>query len=241
MGYFEVANGSLLYVLVALGMLYIVGLAIVFLVKAIRRATALGITKKAVINVIRSSAVFTIIPSISVIIGLISLSAVIGTPWSWFRLSVVGAVTYELTAAEMVSDALGFASAGAMASADNYKVFGAVMLVTSICIIGGIVTNIFMAKRLSLGMKNYRSKKGGWGAIFNFSFAAALVAAIIPYMLINGTISIAVLLTSIVVSAILYYIASRYKVQWLSSFVMSVALIAGMAVAVLLTNIVAGR
>lgn len=54
-----------------------------------------------------------------------SLSAVLGVPWSWFRLSVVGAVSYELTAAEMVSDALGFQSAGAMASANNYEVFGA--------------------------------------------------------------------------------------------------------------------
>lgn len=236
MNYFEVANSTLLYGLVALGMLFIVGLAVAFLVKAIRRASELGITKQTVVSVIRSSAVFTIIPSVSVIIGLISLSAIIGTPWSWFRLSVVGAVTYELTAAEMVSDALGFASAGAMAVADNYKVFGAVMMVTSTCILGGIITNIFMAKRLSLGMKSYRSKKGDWGVIFNFSFAAALVAAIIPYMLISGGISIVVLVVSIVVSVLLYYLASRFKAQWLSSFVMSGALLAGMVVAVLLTN-----
>lgn len=238
MSYFEVANSTLLYGLVALGMLYIIGLAIAFLVKAVKRAGALGISKQTVARVIRSSAVFTIIPSISVIIGLVSLSAVIGTPWSWFRLSVVGAVTYELTAAEMVSNALGFASAGAMAVADNYKMFGAVMMVTSTCILGGIITNIFLAKRLSLGMKSYRSKKGDWGVIFNFSFAAALVAAIIPYMLFSGGISIVVLLVSIGVSALLYYIAARFKVQWLPSFIMSAALIAGMVAAVLLSNIV---
>lgn len=237
MSYFAVANDTLLYGLVALGMLYIIGLAVAFMVKAIRHADTLGIPKQTITNVIRSSAIFTIIPSVSVIIGLVSLSAVIGTPWSWFRLSVVGAVTYELTAAEMVSDALGFTSAGAMAAADNYKVFGAVMMVTSTCILGGILTNIFLAKRLSLGMKSYRSGKGDWGAIFNFSFAAALVAALIPYMLLNGGIYVAVLLVSIGVSTLLYYAASRFKIRWLPSFVMSAALIAGMAVAVLLTNI----
>lgn len=239
MSYFAVANDALLYGLVSLGMLYIVGLAVAFLVKAIRHADTLGISKQTVTNVIRSSAIFTVIPSISVIIGLVSLSAVIGTPWSWFRLSVVGSVAYELTAAEMVSDALGFTSAGAMASADNYKVFGAVMMVTSACILGGIITNIFLAKRLSLGMKSYRSGKGDWGAIFNFSFAAALVAALIPYMLLNGSIYMAVLLVSIGVSTLLYYVASRFKVRWLPSFVMSAALIVGMAIAVLLTNIFA--
>ena len=132
MNYFDVANSRLLYVLVGIGLLYISGLVVVFMRKAWRRALELGIPKKTILEVVKSSAVFTVIPSISVIIGLFSLSAVLGVPWSWFRLSVVGAVSYELTAAEMVSDALGFQSAGAMAAANNYQVFGAIMFVTSI-------------------------------------------------------------------------------------------------------------
>ena len=147
MNYFDVANSRLLYVLVGIGLLYISGLVVVFMRKAWRRALELGIPKKTILEVVKSSAVFTVIPSISVIIGLFSLSAVLGVPWSWFRLSVVGAVSYELTAAEMVSDALGFQSAGAMAAANNYEVFGAIMFVTSICILAGMITNIFCAKK----------------------------------------------------------------------------------------------
>ena len=143
MNYFDVANSRLLYILVGIGLLYISGLVLVFMRKAWRRALELGITQKTILEVVKSSAVFTVIPSISVIIGLFSLSAVLGVPWSWFRLSVVGAVSYELTAAEMVSDALGFQSAGAMAAANNYEVFGAIMFVTSICILAGMITNIF--------------------------------------------------------------------------------------------------
>lgn len=237
MGYFDVANSGLLYGLVGAGLLYIIGLAAVFAMKAYKKAMELGISKKKVMDVVRSSAIFTVIPSISVIIGLFSLSTVLGVPWSCFRLSVVGAVSYELTAAEMVSDALGFTSAGAMAAADNYRVFGAVMFVTSICILPGIITNLFTGKRLQVGMVSYRKSKGDWGAIFNFSFAAAMVSAFIPYIIINGLVSICVLLSSVLVSILLYYIIKKYKVSWLGSFVMSVALIVGMVSSVVFTRL----
>ena len=160
MNYFDVANSRLLYILVGIGLLYISGLVLVFMRKAWRRALELGISQKTILEVVKSSAVFTVIPSISVIIGLFSLSTVLGVPWSWFRLSVVGAVSYELTAAEMVSDALGFQSAGAMAAANNYEVFGAIMFVTSICILAGMITNIFCAKKIQVSMTRYRKSKG---------------------------------------------------------------------------------
>ena len=62
MGYFDVANSPLLYVLVAAGVLYIVGLSAVFLRKSWRRCLELGISKEKLSAVARSSAVFTIVP-----------------------------------------------------------------------------------------------------------------------------------------------------------------------------------
>lgn len=59
MGYFDVANSPLLYVLVAAGVLYIVGLSAVFLRKSWRRCLELGISKEKLSAVARSSAAFT--------------------------------------------------------------------------------------------------------------------------------------------------------------------------------------
>lgn len=239
MGYFDIANNRLLYLLVGLGLACIIGLAVIFAWKAWKQARELGISNKTLVRVAQSSAIFTVIPSISVIIGLFSLSAVLGVPWSWFRLSVAGAVSYELTAAEMVSDAVGFASAGDMALGGNYKLFGAVMLVTSICILPGIITNIFAAKKLQTGMIAYRKKKGDWGIIFNFAFAAALVVAMIPYVILNGVTAITVFVCSSLVSAVLYYIEKKRHVSWLGSFVMSVSIVVSMAISVVMTNLLA--
>ena len=99
MGYFDVANSPLLYLLVAAGILYIVGLSAVFLRKSWRRCLKLGISREKLRSVARSSAVFTVVPSISIVIGLFTLSTVLGVPWPWYRLSVVGSVSYELLAA----------------------------------------------------------------------------------------------------------------------------------------------
>ena len=112
MGYFDVANSPLLYVLVTAGVLYIMGLSAVFLRKSWRRCLELGISKEKLSAVARSSAVFTIVPSVSIVIGLFTLSTVLGIPWPWYRLSVVGSVSYELMAADMVADGMGYGSVG---------------------------------------------------------------------------------------------------------------------------------
>lgn len=70
MGYFDVANSPLLYVLDhRRGPVYR-GLSAVFLRKSWRRCLELGISKEKLSAVARSSAVFTIVPSVSIVIGL---------------------------------------------------------------------------------------------------------------------------------------------------------------------------
>ena len=100
-----------------------------------------------------------------------------------------------------------------------------------------MITNIFCAKRIQVSMTRYRKSKGAWGAVFNFSFAAALVAAFIPYIILGGSVGIVVLIVSACVSAVMFYIVGKYKIQWLGSFIMSAALIMGMIAAVMATNI----
>ena len=105
MSFMDVMNSPLLYILVSAGILYILIFCAVTFRKAYRHGLDIGMSKEKLRTVIVSSAIYTIVPSISIVIGLFSLSMVIGVPWSWFRLSVVGAVTYELMAADMAATA----------------------------------------------------------------------------------------------------------------------------------------
>ena len=96
-----------MYIAVIVGLLLIFLLCAVMLKMAWGRCIELGISP--VKDVIKSSVIFSIVPSLSIVIGLFSLAAVLGVPWPWFRLSVVGSVSYELIA-DMVATGAGYES-----------------------------------------------------------------------------------------------------------------------------------
>ena len=110
----EIMNSPLLYALVGAGIVYILIFCVITLRKAYRHGLEIGLTKEKLKTAITSSAIYSIVPSISIVIGLFSLAAVLGVPWSWFRLSVVGSVTYELMAADMVATGAGYESIAAL-------------------------------------------------------------------------------------------------------------------------------
>ena len=237
MGYFDVANSPLLYVLVTAGVLYIVGLSAVFLRKSWRRCLELGISKEKLSAVARSSAVFTIVPSVSIVIGLFTLSTVLGIPWPWYRLSVVGSVSYELMAADMVADGMGYGSVGEMAAQADHTVFGAVMFVMSICILAGIIINIFAVEKIQTGMSTLTKKRGDWGTIVNSCFFLGIVAAFTPLIFASGTVYALTFLISMGVAALCALCMRRFHLKWLGSFIMSISLIVSMAASVLLEQI----
>lgn len=94
----EIMNSPVLYGLVIAGIIYILVFCLITFRKAYKHGGEIGISKEKLKTAITSSAIYSVVPSVSIVIGLFSLAAVLGVPWSWFRLSVVGAVTYELMA-----------------------------------------------------------------------------------------------------------------------------------------------
>src|SRR5699024_12165474 len=79
-------------------------------------------------------------------------------PLSWFRLSVVGSLAYELLAAEMTVSGLGYDSLSQFITTDDISSAISIMFVMGISIIGGIVFMIFFGKRLQTGLLNYQEK-----------------------------------------------------------------------------------
>lgn len=156
----EIMNSPLLYALVGAGIVYILIFCVITLRKAYRHGLEIGLTKEKLKTAITSSAIYSIVPSISIVIGLFSLAAVLGVPWSWFRLSVVGSVTYELMAADMVATGAGYESIAALNAAGDASIVGTVMFVMSICILGGIVGVLIFGKRVQTSLQ--KAKKHTW-------------------------------------------------------------------------------
>jgi len=87
------------YLTMGIIFLYVLIQSIVALIKARKRAFALGFTKEQVNQTITSSMVFSLAPSLAILIGLVALSKVFGSMIAGMRLATLGAVTYELPAA----------------------------------------------------------------------------------------------------------------------------------------------
>lgn len=142
--YLSQVNAGALYLIVALVLTFITVMCLVFLVKSYRAGIKIGMDKKVLKKTILSSATFTLLPSISILLGVVALSGTLGVPFSWLRLSVIGALQYELNVAEIAAQSLGMP--GLRVDEMTIKAFVTIALVMSIGILGGQFFSIFWAK-----------------------------------------------------------------------------------------------
>lgn len=232
-----ILNSPLLYVLVAGGILVILGIALIFFIRGRKRALELGISKAEFNAAMRGCVVFSIVPSLAVIIGLFTLAPLLGTPWPWFRLSVVGSLQYELMAADLAAQGVGYESLSAFAAADDPSAIGTIMFVMSISIMAGMVCNIFLTKRICMAANSFTAKSGAWGALAISCFTMAMMCTFSATQLISGIIPLLVFAVSAVITIGLSSLAAKKNIRWLNDYIISIALILGMASAVLFTNI----
>ncbi|MBP3338812.1 MAG: DUF5058 family protein [Lachnospiraceae bacterium] len=143
--YSKSVNGGYFYLVVALILSFIVVMCVVFLVKSYKAGIKLGMDKKVLKKTIISSATFTLLPSISILLGVIALSGTLGVPFSWLRLSVIGALQYELNVAEIAAGSLGLS--GLVVSELTQEAFVTISLVMTVGILGGVFCCIFFLKK----------------------------------------------------------------------------------------------
>ena len=236
MTFMDILNSPLLYSLVIVAIGYVLLFSVLTVIRSYKRGVAIGMDKTKLKNAAISSILYSVVPSLSIIVGLFSLAAVIGVPWSWFRLSVVGSVMYELMAADMVATATGYESIAALSTAGDANVAGVVMFVMSICILGGIVGSIFFTKSIQSGLSKVRGK-GGFGILATSLLTLAMLCTFVPVQIGKGLIYAAVLVTAAVITFLHGVLIKKFKWTWLSNFVMADALILGMASALFWTKI----
>jgi len=153
-------NSGFLYGVTAVVVVFVLCQSGYFLYRAYKRARELNISAAVLKKTIASSAVFTIAPAAAILIGVISMSAFLGLPWPWLRLSVLGAVTYELPAATTTAKAMGL---DLMQAVTDPKAFTAIAWVMTLGIIPGIFVILFGLKKIQSGVINLKAKDAKWG------------------------------------------------------------------------------
>lgn len=103
----EIANGLPMWIACGIPVCMVLVQAIIFLRKAYASGEKVGLTKTQMKEAIRSGAITSIGPSVVVLSGMLSLLITVGGPVAWMRLSLIGSVMFESTAANMGTSAVG--------------------------------------------------------------------------------------------------------------------------------------
>jgi len=239
MDFNQIMNGGLLYALVIIGLLTIVAYIIVTFRRAWKRAMEMGIDRAKLNVVMSSSALFSIVPSLSIVVGLISLSAVLGIPWSWFRLSVIGSLNYELTSAGLIATASGFENLAALGASGDTSLIGAIMIAMSLCILPGLFVLLFFGKPIQTSLLKMESSHPETGALMIACCVLSLVVIYFPSMMLGGPVKALTFITSAVIAALHLYVIKKFNIAWLANFTLCDTLILSMICSVFYTNMFA--
>lgn len=223
----DIISSPILLTMVIIGLLYIVGFSLVYLKKAYSHCLELGISKTELKTVIKSSLVFSIVPSLSIVVGLFALISILGTVWSWWRLSVIGSLSYESLISSSVASAIGYATNAEMLENATGRQFGIVMILMSIGMLSGFFVLLPLGKKLSMSV----DKSGGtnnWKYVLSGTFMLCLFAVYIPVLLIGDTVQAAVMITGLVIAVALGIVAKKTGFGWLNDFIMAFSMIGGM-------------
>ncbi len=189
------------------------------------------------------SGLFTVAPAIGVLLGLISLSRFLGLPLPWLRLSVLGALTYELPAAASVAKLLSLPMDQPLTDGASYVALAWVM---TLGIMSGILVILFFQKNMNKSLKKLASKDKRWSTILMECLFVGMIATFLGMVFADiraglpGWIPVFVMLFSAVLMLLFGAAIKLLKWNWLENYAMPLSMLGGMAFAIPLTQWIGG-
>ena len=226
---------------------FVIAQALFFLIRAAKRARALGIEKTTIKNTIVSSALFTVAPAIGIVATVLTLASALGYVLPWIRLSVIGNISYEVTAATNAIEAYGIAG-GISQEITDPQVFGTIAWVMTLgSIMPLILTPIFL-KKIQGKVNKAVSGNKAWADVMSAAAFIGLIAAFVAKAIAGkgaaeivgdgaGVLSVAALVFSVIIMLALSKLATMPKFKWLESFAMPLAMIGAMGLVMLLAQV----
>lgn len=238
-------NSPILFIIVGGILLLVLAQSVFFLLRAWKAGKAMGIETSKLRKTVISSAIFTIAPAVSILMGVLVLSKKLGLALPWLRLSVIGALTYELTAAENAAKAAG-TSLSDSATVVSGEQFLNITIVMTIGIIVGLVLVPILCKKIQGGMVNLRNRDQKWGELVTAALFMGMISAFMGLIFCNinvglsGWIPVFVMLVSAVCMALFGLLIKVTKWNWINDYALPVCMLVGMLSAIPITNWIGG-
>lgn len=175
-------NHPILFVMVGALIAIVLAQSLYFLIKALRRAKAIGMDQKKIKKIITAAAIFTIAPAVAILVGVVALSKSLGIAIPWLRLSIVGSLSYEIVASKNAMNALGISSGTTVTDASS---FVTILWVMTLSIAAGLILVPLVTKKIQNGMNKIGMKDKKWGETFNNAMFLGMISAFLGYVFCN--------------------------------------------------------
>ena len=248
-------NSPVIYIMVGIVLSVVIAQSVFFLVKAYKRGLELGMERAVLNATIKRSALFTIAPAVAVFMGVVSLVNMLGVALPWLRLSIIGAVTYELPAAQQAMSAMG---ADVIVNAKQYVTVAFVMTF-------GIAASLIMApitcKKITGGMLKVKDKDKKWMDLLMTSMFVGMLAAFLGYIVCNiglvfekvdgekvlafhyqleYWIPVFVMAISAGIMAVCGILLKKFNWKWLNDYALPISMIGSMILAIPISLLIKG-
>ncbi len=241
-------NSPVMYLICGGIVAFVAAVCVLFAVRAWRAGKAIGMDPAVMKKVVTASASFSVFPALAILLGVIALSGALGIPWPWLRLSVIGALHYETQVAQGAAEQAGISLSG---SEMTVSAFSTIALLMSVCIMWGMVLNLFLNKRYTNRIA--RPAKEGKGESFaDHAMTAMFVGLVSTYLGSylgqwisgNGRFTFSGSLLPLLTAgcgalgmAVMTALADKSGKKWLEAFSLALAMLFAMGCAVLLKTV----
>lgn len=236
---------TIIYILGGLIAVAIIAMSLVFILKAVRRAKKIGMDGKKIKETIKSSALFSIVPSIPIVIGIGIMMQYLGLAIPWIRLTVIGALQYELIAMDQASTAL-----TELGISDTNVLVATAVTVMTLSILSGPLFNAifykkYQGKLADLQKKNSRLMNSVTGALMGGLLAGMLSAILVggifsvgnpsapdaTGVVTYGEVTLITLSASVVIMALCGVLLKFGKQKWIESYALPITILGSLAIA----------
>ncbi len=222
----------------------IIAMSVFFILKSLKRAKKIGMDMGKIKKTIVSSAVFSIVPSIPIVIGIGIMMSSLGLAIPWIRLTVIGALQYELIAYNTANEAL------LNSGVSQEVIVATAVTVMTLSIMSGPLFNAIVYKKYQTKLADLQQKNGKLMNTVTGALLGGLLAGMLSSLLVSGIfaigkptveeatgiatygeITLITLAASLLIMGICGVIIKVFKQKWLENYALPLTILGALATA----------
>lgn len=236
-----------MYIIGGIVVLFVLAQSLFFLIRAWRQGKKLGLSTETLKGTVTQSALFSIAPAISIVATVLTLSGALGIVLPWIRLTVIGAIQYEVPAAESAMEALGY-TGGLSTEITSPLGFSTAAWVMTLGSIMPLVIIPFALKKIQKGIGKAVNKNGAWADAMSAAAFIGLISAFVGKAIVGqgdkavlgdgaGVLSVSALVISMVVMLGFMQLEKKKEIKWLQPLAMPLSMFIAMGAVVLIAQV----